>query len=389
MTRVLFVDDELQVLEGLEDMLRARRSPWQLDFAVGGAQALEKLAAASADAPFDVVVTDMRMPGMNGAELMERVRVDWPGLVRIILSGYSDPSSALRAVPVAHEFLSKPCSPEALAEAVDRARQLQAALSAEPLRLIVAGTGDMPAAPEVFAALTTLLSSAEPSIAEIAALVERDVGVSAKLLQIVNSAFFGRSRRIFNVAEAITLLGLSLLRGLVLSVEVFTVFKSRPGSRFSIELLEHHAAQVGSIACSFVGAEERSEALIAGLLHDVGRLLLASKRPDELEEILRLHDETGRPLHELEFELLGTTHAEIGASLLALWGLPFPIVGAVANHHVPERTGASGIDLAAAVAIADALAYGLEPSADLLARDGAAQRIAEWQSAARPEAATA
>lgn len=380
MTRVLFVDDELQVLEGIEDMLRARRTGWQMEFALGGAEALERLAAA----PFDAVVSDMRMPGMSGAELLERVRRGWPAAVRIILSGYADIGSALRAVPVAHEFLSKPCGPDALHEAVERATQLQAALNAEPLRAIVAGASDLPAEPGVFAALTAELSSADASIPQIAALVERDIGVSAKLLQIVNSAFFGRSRRIAGVGEAINLLGLALLRGLVLSVEVFTVFEPRAGSRFSLARLEGHAGVVGSIACALVDEEERAEALVAGLLHDVGRLLLASARPDELDAILDEQAGTGRPLHELEREHLGTTHAEIGASLLALWGLPFSIVSAVAHHHEPERTGAAGIDLAAAVAMAEALSRGAEPPAELLAREGAAERIAAWR--ARPDA---
>lgn len=374
MTRVLFVDDEIQVLEGIEDMLRARRFGWEMDFAVGGAEALEKLAAA----PFDVIVSDMRMPGMNGAELLEVVRRDHPLVVRIILSGYADLASALRAVPVAHEFLSKPCAPEALREAVDRAGHLHAALNAEPLRAIVAGTTELPAAPGVFAALSAELSSPEASMQKIAQLIESDIGVSAKLLQIVNSAFFGRSRRISGIHEAINLIGLALLRGLVLSVEVFSVFETRGESRFRLDTLEAHSAVVGSIACALADDGLQAEALVAGVLHDVGRLLLAAKHPERFEEILDAAAETGRPLHEVEEELLGTTHAEIGASLLALWGLPFPIVRAVADHHFPERTGAAGVDLAAAVAIANALSRDEEVDPELLERDGARERIAAW-----------
>ena len=379
MTSVLFVDDEVQVLEGIEDMLRSKRSGWSADFALGGQAALDRIGAGH---HYDVVVSDMRMPGMNGAELLEQVRDLSPDTVRIVLSGYSEPGSALRAVPVAHEFLSKPCPYDALRGAVDRATQLRDAVTTDTIRSIISGASALPAAPQVFAELTALLSSAEPSTNEIAALVERDVAITAKLLQIVNSAFFGRSRRIGDVREAINLLGLALLRGLVLSVEVFNVFSPGEGSRFHLDRLERHASIVGAIACCLVPEEDRAEALAAGLLHDVGRLLLVAKRPEELDAMLDEHLATGRPLHEIETEQLGVSHAEIGGSLLALWGLPYGIVSAVAYHHEPERTGAAGIDTAAAVAIADALAHGQEPSEELLEREGAQELLARWRTRA-------
>lgn len=376
-TSVLFVDDEPEVLELLEEMLRLRSPGWSCAYALGGDRALELLA----DGHFDVVVTDVRMPGMSGAELLERVRELSPDTVRIVLSGYADPASAIRAVPLAHEFLSKPCSRDGLRDAVERASQLKAALQGEAIRSIVAGRTALPAAPTVFAQLTELLARDEPSLGAIAKLVEQDVGVTAKLLQIVNSSLFGRSRRIVDVREAITLLGLGLLRGLVLSVEVFTAFPRQSPGCLDVERLEQHGAAVAGIACAIAADDLRPQALVAGLLHDVGRLLLALDRPADLERILALHAESGRPLHEIERELLGTTHAEVGASLLSLWGLPFSIVAAVAHHHAPERTGAAGIDLAALVAVADALAHGEPLSEELLGRDGIDELLARRQDA--------
>lgn len=373
--RVLFVDDEPDVLDGLEAMLRARRLRWSSSFALGGEEAVRALEREH----FDAVVTDMRMPGMSGTELLERVRELSPDTVRIVLSGYTEPASALRAVPVAHEFLAKPCSSDGLRDAVERAVQLRRALEGDAIRAIVAGATALPAAPHVFARLTEALAADRSSIAEVAQLVEGDVAVAARILQVVNSSFYGRSRRIVDMREAVGLIGLGLLRGLVLSVEVFSTLRPEAGRRLDVEQLERHAAQVSAVASAIAPDELRSQALVAGLLHDVGRLLLVHTRPDDADRCHELHAASGRPLHEVERELLGTTHAEIGASLLALWGLPFPVVAAVAHHHAPERTGAAGIDLVAVVAIADAVAHGRELDEELLGRDGIDEVLARLQ----------
>jgi YesN/AraC family two-component response regulator len=113
--RVLFVDDDQYILDGLQNLLRKQRSRWDMCFALGGAAALELFAAA----PFDVIVSDMRMPGMDGAELLAHVRERYPAARRIVLSGYAEPAAVQRALEVAHQFLSKPCRAPDLIDAID------------------------------------------------------------------------------------------------------------------------------------------------------------------------------------------------------------------------------------------------------------------------------
>jgi hypothetical protein len=174
--------------------------------------------------PFDVIVSDMRMPGMDGAALLSLVREKYPQVVRIILSSQAELSTALRVVPVAHQFLSKPCDAQMLRVAIERACHLKALLHDDSIRSMVGGLGELPSLPRTYHALTLALADPNTSIQKVAAIVEFDVGIAAKILQLVNSAFFGIARSITNIQGAVGYLGVSTLRSLVLSVEVFRVF---------------------------------------------------------------------------------------------------------------------------------------------------------------------
>jgi len=143
MKAVLFVDDDENVLAGLRRMLRGFRDQWIMDFVASGAEALHYLAHREAD----VVVTDLRMPGMNGLELLKHLNSHYPHIVRIILSGQSDEESTIRAAGVAHQYLSKPCETETLKATIVRACALQDRLSNQSLKNIVAGMNSLPSPP--------------------------------------------------------------------------------------------------------------------------------------------------------------------------------------------------------------------------------------------------
>ncbi|HEY1239790.1 MAG TPA: response regulator [Bryobacteraceae bacterium] len=358
MKRILFVDDEPKILEGLQRMLRSMRKEWEMVFAHSGEEALRMLAAS----PFDVVVTDMRMPEMDGAQLLEQVQKQYPGVVRLVLSGYFEMEMAMRAVPVAHQYLAKPCEPEKLRLAIDHACGFTAILTDEGARRVVGAVGSLPSLPRTCAALAGALQDPEVPIEQIGRIIEQDVGMTAKMLQLVNSAFFGLVQEVTTVRAAVSYLGLDVLKQLVLSAEIFRTFHPRHRiAGFSIEELYEHSQRAAAIAARLPASKKiSSDAVVAALLHDAGKLVLAVRLPRKLEQVLEKAHRRGRPMFELEDEVIGTGHAEIGAYLLALWGLPLPIVDAVCRHHHPKGTdGATpGLDVLAITHIADALARG-------------------------------
>jgi HD-like signal output (HDOD) protein/ActR/RegA family two-component response regulator len=358
MKRILFVDDEPNILEGIERLLRRQRHQWEMAFVDGGEAALVLLASR----PFDVIVSDMRMPRMDGAVLLGKVQEQYPQMGRIVLSGHTEIDYALRAARVAHRFLLKPCEGEMLRMAIERTCNLQGIPDSESLARAVGSLGELPAAPRTYAALRRAVSTPEMSIEQVAGILEQDPGLSAKVLQLVNSAFFGLAREITSIAQAVSYLGLNVIHSLVASVEAIRVFDIDPQrSSFSITEFQNHANLTARIVRSFPLARVAADAAVAaGLLHDVGKLALAARLPDKLEQAARVSAERHQSLYEAETELYGVSHAEIGAYLLGLWGLPTLVTEAVAYHHAPLRASHQRLDPVSVVYLSNLLAHELE-----------------------------
>lgn len=335
MKRILFVDDEPKILEGLQRMLRSQRNEWEIAFASGGETALAMLDAET----FDVIVSDMRMPGVDGAALLEAVREKYPGMLRIILSGYTELEASYRAVPVAHQFLLKPCDPDALRIAIERATSLMQALNSKMLTGLVGSLQDLPSVPRAFAELRNALADPETSLDRVVKIVEQDVAISAKVLQLVNSAFFGVTREVSDIRTAVSYLGISILQNLVLSLEAFRCFHpNKPITGFSLEQFHEHSQLAAKVAGAAPGKSKLGGVVVgAALLHDIGKLVIAERAPEHLARAIQGSQQEKKPLYAIEEELIGVSHAEVGAYLLSLWGLPYPLVEAVAHHHHPER----------------------------------------------------
>jgi HD-like signal output (HDOD) protein len=381
------------MLELLRRMLRAQSQEWEMAFAPGGEAALALMEAS----PFDVIVSDMRMPGMDGAKLLARVREQYPQVVRIMLSASTELSTALRAVPVAHQFLAKPCNLAMLRVAVERACHLKGLLNDDSIRRTVGALRDLPSLPRTYHALTRALTTPDMSLQRIARIVERDVGISAKVLQLVNSAFFGIAHSITNIEHAVVYLGINTLRSLVLSLEIFRVFQPKtPLPGFSLEELQHHARLAAHIAARLPVPKHLADlTMAAGMLHDVGKLILAWKLPERFKKLLAQAAEEHGPLYKVEEREYGFSHAEIGAYLLGLWGLPYILVEAVALHHGPNRVPHENFDAVSAVYVANLLAHELEaPCSELplendtetnkaeLAALGVEEDVAAWRAMA-------
>ncbi len=358
MKRIMFVDDEQNVLDGLRASLRRQRKQWDMLFVAGGEAAIELLDQSS----FDVVVTDMRMPVIDGATLLRRIQEIRPETVRIVLSGHAEEETVLRSLPVAHQFLSKPCDASTLQNVIDRACNVQSLLELPEVRARIGQLDALPSLPENYQQLNMVLAQPNATFRDVAAVVEGDIGMSAKLLQIVNSAFFGLSRRLTNVGDAISYLGLNLIKNLVLSIEVFGSYDaSSLAAVVSLKQLTRHSLLTARIARRLLPEGEVSkDAFAAAVLHDVGKLILAANLPEVITQSVQFAESEGIPLYEAEHQLHGFGHSEVGAYLLGRWGLPYPVIEAVAYHHAPACVNQSRFDLLSAVHVANALASELE-----------------------------
>jgi putative nucleotidyltransferase with HDIG domain len=391
--KVLLVDDDPMVLANLKRTLELQKSHWDMGFAAGAEAALALLEVAT----FDVVVSDLRMPRMDGAALLKALCEKFPNVVRIVLADPAEMEEALRAVPVAHQFLTKPCDVATLRVAVERATSLSNILSNKLLAGMVGSVQDLPLLPRTYMELSRALADPGISFRKIVKIVEQDVAISAKILQLVNSAFFGLPREITTLHTAISFLGTQMVQNLVLSAEVFHVFdKAASFGDFSFEELHTHSQLVAKIAGRIPApAHVRSAAVIAALLHDVGKLVLATRSPKHFARALEGVQTEKLPLYAVEENLIGVSHAEVGAYLLGLWGLPSPIVEAVAHHHHPASIPHDSLDAVGIVHIANSLAHEhpvYPPSGEpapyqFIAEEyvemvGLGENIAEWEELA-------
>lgn len=354
--RILFVDDEPLVLQGLSRMLHVMNNEWEMSFVTSGEQALNEMKLE----PFDIVVSDIRMPRMNGLQLLAEVRDKFPGTIRLILSGHQDQRLILQSIGVAHQYLSKPCNAEELKKIVNRAVNLRDFAANKTIKKLLSGIDTLPSLPLLYHELVQELQSEDVSIKKLSGIISKDISMAAKILQLVNSAFFGLRRQIFHVGDAVVYLGLETIQTLVLSVHAFSQFGSIKVAGLSIEKIWSHSLATGVLAnkiaqTEMLGKEVINDAFTAGLLHDLGRVVLAFNLPREYGEVMAQSHQDELLLCEAERRLFETTHAEVGAYLLELWGLPDRILESIASHHRPAESLSDDFCLLSAVHIADAL----------------------------------
>ncbi len=384
--RLLFVDDEPMILQGLQRMLRSLRSEWDMAFADSGAKALEMMA----EMPFDVVVSDMRMPGMNGVELLSEVMKRYPKTVRLILSGHADRDLILKCVGSTHQYLSKPCDPEALKHTLHRTTALESSLNGERLIQLVSRIDQLPSIPAVYTAIVEKLRDPEVSVDEVSNVILKDIGMTAKILKLVNSAFFGMRRHITGLEEAVAYLGIDTVKSLVLSVHAFSQFEDKALGGLSLETLWGHSQDTAAWAKLIVAAENgprwlQDAAFTAGLLHDIGKLVLAANFSDQYKQVLELLHIPGLTTLAAETQVFGAAHAGVGGYLLGLWGLPVPVVEAIALHHTPGEGPDRSFGPLTAVHVANVLVHqnqGDEAAEldDAYLKDlGLSERIETWR----------
>lgn len=353
MKRILFVDDDVRFLEALRTALLPHAGAWRMTFVDSGARAIQELEQSAQD----VLVADVRMPVMDGAQLLRTVRERWPDTVRIVLSGAADLDDVMRLLPIAHQYLSKPCPAKRFEEVIERSLGVKEILAKQELRALMGRTDRLPAQPRVFSRLQVAMANEKISAREVSRIIRADAMVTAKVLQIVNSAFFGPPRRVTSIEQAVMYLGFPAVRNLAMCAEIFA---HRPATRGSmplnLEQLQQHAHRVAAVVHTLTAETTwTDDAVLAALLHDIGYWVLLQERPRDLEQAVEVAIAERIPMHEAEARVLGASHAEVGAYLLGLWGLPYPIVEAVARHHAPQSVRIAKFDVLGALVVGMAL----------------------------------
>jgi HD-like signal output (HDOD) protein/ActR/RegA family two-component response regulator len=393
--RILFVDDDELILRSIDRVLRrpAQQLSWELDFATDGDAALALLEQKS----FDVILVDAQMPRMTGAALLRRVQESNPGIVRILMSGYTGLDMLRTALPLAHQFIAKPCDAQHLKTTLENACGLRKILNRPELRTLVGSSNELPSAPRTYLEIGNALSNPHASTRTIAQIVEKDISLSARVLQLVSSGFYGLPRQVSSIGGALAFLGVDVLKAIVLSIEIskmFPVPRSLPD--FSIDALQRRSAAAAQLAKRLLGHESVGETLlIAAMLQDVGQLVFAARAAQRFSIALSSSARAKTPLYEAELELFGATHAEVGGYLLGLWGLPPKIVHAV-GHHLEPVDGARVFDAAAALYVGNLLSQNPDvPALDkvparttaidlsYLRALGVAHQLEDWRRIAR------
>lgn len=330
--RVMFVDDEPHLLAGLRRGLRMKRRDWELFFAGGGEEALAMLA----DAPVDIVVSDMRMPGMDGGQLLAAVRARYPATARMILSGHADRASIISAVGPTQQYLAKPCDIDVLVAAIERVLAVRELVTDESLRDLLGGVESLPKPPQVYDEMMAISADPDCSLGDVVEVIERDLSTSAEVLRLVNSSFFGLPVKVESVARAVSLLGLETIQGLAVAGAVFRTGGTPPPGLDAGRMCRE-GLQIGMFCKRFAIAESwprdaANDAFFAGLLHRVALPLVARAHLGQWSKVRAAASADPWQACETEMEHFGASGTRATAYLLGLWGFSETVVAAIADQ---------------------------------------------------------
>lgn len=339
---------------------------WECSFVADAEAALALLAQEN----FDVFVASMSGPGKNGANLLREVGRLYPKMLRFIAGDVADQELIISCIGGPHQFLRRPFEPAELITTLQRGLKLDAWLSSDELRALTPRLRRLPSLPSTYFNLLKEVESPAATLQTIGEVIARDPVVTARLLQVVNSAAFSPAQKVSHAQEAVGLLGVQTVKSLVLCLQIFSQEDAARETGLSLEILWEHSFLVAKFARLIVlkqtgNAQLADDAFTSGLLHDVGRIVIASNLPKEYTAVVAAARQKSRPLHEEEAAQLGVNHAKVGAYLLGLWGLPASFIEATAAHHAPGQTVfAREFSLLAAVHAANVFAHAASGQTD-------------------------
>lgn len=391
MKHIMFVDDDQKVLDGIRRSLRPMRFEWNMSFLTSGQETLEVLSKQTCD----VIVSDIRMPNMNGVELLTQIKERFPSVVRIVLSGCADTDLLSECTKVAHQFLSKPCDIKTIKATLNQVGSLKDSLPDDDFLQLVSKLESLPSLPALYCEILDEFESPNGSIQRVGEIISRDVSMTAKMLQLVNSSYYGLAKSATTAVQAATFLGFDVIKSLVLSVKIFSHFDNKIGNDLDIKTLWSNSAKSSVFArqiAIFAKLDRKSSdfAQMAGMVQDVGTLVLAENMPALYREINQYAKQQEMEIWQAEKKLLGHSHMEVGAYLLGLWGLPKPIIEAVAYHHCPSQNSENrSFSPLAAVHIANSFIHQLGDQStvtgvldtDYISTFGVLEQVPQWQQA--------
>ena len=363
MKKVLFVDDELDILEGWQDSLRKHRRRWDMTFVCGGQAAIKEISHTD----YDVVVCDIRMPGVDGVEVLQYAKDKDPKTMRIALTGYADEKSTLKLTTLAQRYLTKPCTVQELDEAISRDSGLIEAFDNPVVRQLAGSAGRLPSADNARQLLLAKLNTTKATKDDIVKIIEEDLALTAKILQLANSSFFRQQTSVVSAKDAVSYLGVEVIRSLVLADQLFESSTDLEKMKlFDFGSIRRHSLMTSTIAKRIAPTKKLAAVgMTAGLLHDVGKIIISLEQPDRVASLYSLNE--GGPLDwvgsDAERDILGCTHAEVGGYFLNLWGIPTEVVEAVTFHDNPSAVYTSELDAAGLVHISNYLAHWVDSPA--------------------------
>ena len=363
--RLLFVVGDKSQQQSLDQMLQPMRKRWPITVAVASADTSSLLAAG----PYAAIVSDAQLAGQSGIKYLTEFTAQSPSTLRILRCDGNDQAELKRHTGPAIQGLALNADVETVESSLERMFLLDTWMSNPAIKTLVGRMKQLPSLPTLYTQVVTELQKPDASIEFVARLIATDPMMAAKILQVVNSPFFGLTSEITEPAAAVMFLGTERTKSLVLLAKVFSQFEKSRCEGFSQEQLWRHSMATGAFARSIMMTETRNArladmAFTAGLLHDVGKLLLAANLPPEYSGLIAQAARRNLSESEIEAEALGATHAELGACLLGLWSLPIPILHAVAWHHRPSLGPDNEFSILTAVHAANAFDYEKKKAAD-------------------------
>jgi putative nucleotidyltransferase with HDIG domain len=360
--RLLLVAADSESIRGLARDLFLLDEHLETAHRTDSASALALLDAET----FDVVAVDLRAP-IDVLTLLSSIASRFPRLVRMVVA--DDPGDIVfgRAAHLAHCLLPRPCDAGTIFEAIQESTATNRRLRDPALGAAVAGILALPESPAMRRELLGLLADDDISLSQLEEAVERNPAIAAKILHIANSAYFGARGSVSMIGEAISMLGLDTVRGIVTSAHLFNAMPTVGLKDLPVAELWHHCVAT-AVMTRRVAWQVRANTLVnraaftAALLHDVGKVVMALAHGEAYAEFRRHPEEPHRQIWQEEERRFGHHHGTAGALLLQLWGLPAAVVEAVSLHHTPHRTRETCVSPLALVHIANALVHSENPS---------------------------
>ncbi len=354
---LLLIDDQAEL---------AQAAPLFLDLPEGWkvhvSQSPEDALCRMAQVPFDLIFVDLKGGPFASTQLLHEVWARYPKTIRFLLADQLEPDLVVTCALGPHQFLQKPLDANSIRAAIERATLVDRLFREPKVQNMVSRLRTFPSRPTVYVEVMRELRSIDCSPQAVGELVSRDLAISTKLLQITNSAFFGFGQRVSSPANAVLLLGVETTASLILGIEAFARLDNIKLLYFSTDQVWKHSQSVANSARAIAETFTNDlniahDAFTAGLLHDIGKLALAVNFEEDYRQALNHAREKNIPAWEVEKEMFGATHAEAGAYLLSLWGLPATMIESVASHHLPARELSGTFTAATAVHLANALDY--------------------------------